>query len=506
MSSEPRDDAAVQRRDFIKQSVATAGALGAVVAADGPLAAALGAAGEDGAGQSQAAQRRRYNGEYAGDTLARVAFPMGGIGAGMICLEGTGALSHFSIRNKPEVFNEPLVFAAVCVKGRASVARVLEGPVPPWKLFGPAGTGNGASGKSYGLPRFARAAFKTRFPFGRVTLSDPAVPLGVEITGWSPFEPNDADAASLPVAGLEYRFTNIGASRVDAVFSFNARNFMAAAGERNGVRKTPRGFVLFEQGSEKKPWEAGAFAAAVTDAGVKVNPAWFRGGWWDPLTMAWNDIQSGAVVRPAGGDRRVARRRERASSCRSTLAPGESRTITLQLAWYVGATDQRVGTDPQPLAVPDQHTFTPWYAGRFAGIDEVAAHWAEALRRAAARVRPVHRLLLRHDAAGRSRRGGGGQPDDPQVADVPAPGRRPAVGLGGLQRRQRLLPRLVHARVELRPGPAAPVPGAGADAARDRVRRVAGRRGPPDVPRGAARSGRSSTTSTPPPTASWAAS
>ena len=384
MSSEPRDDAAVQRRDFIKQSVATAGALGAVVAADGPLAAALGAAGEDGAGQSQAAQPRRYNGEYAGDTLARVAFPMGGIGAGMICLEGTGALSHFSIRNKPEVFNEPLVFAAVCVKGRASVARVLEGPVPPWKLFGPAGTGNGASGKSYGLPRFARAAFNTHFPFGRVTLSDPAVPLGVELTGWSPFEPNDADAASLPVAGLEYRFTNIGASRVDAVFSFSSRNFMAAAGERNGVRKTPRGFVLFEQGSEKKPWEAGAFAAAVTDAGVKVNAAWFRGGWWDPLTMAWNDIQSGAVVdRPAVTDGSPSP--GASLFVPFELAPGESRTITLQLAWYVGATDQRVGTDPQPLAVPDQHTFTPWYAGRFAGIDEVAAHWGRPTTRCAAR-------------------------------------------------------------------------------------------------------------------------
>jgi len=32
---------------------------------------------------------------------------MGGIGAGMICLEGTGALSHVSIKNKPEIFMNP---------------------------------------------------------------------------------------------------------------------------------------------------------------------------------------------------------------------------------------------------------------------------------------------------------------------------------------------------------------------------------------------------------------
>ena len=27
-----------------------------------------------------------------------------------------------------------------------------------------------------------------------------------------------------------------------------------------------------------------------------MNYAWFRGGWWDALTMAWNDISEGAVV------------------------------------------------------------------------------------------------------------------------------------------------------------------------------------------------------------------
>jgi transposase len=41
----------------------------------------------------------RYNGPYTGANLDHVAFPMGGIGAGMICLEGTGMLSHYSLRN-----------------------------------------------------------------------------------------------------------------------------------------------------------------------------------------------------------------------------------------------------------------------------------------------------------------------------------------------------------------------------------------------------------------------
>ncbi len=35
---------------------------------------------------------RVYNGSYAGPYLNRLAFPIGGIGAGMICLEGTSAV------------------------------------------------------------------------------------------------------------------------------------------------------------------------------------------------------------------------------------------------------------------------------------------------------------------------------------------------------------------------------------------------------------------------------
>lgn len=101
-----------------------------------------------------ATEGRDYNGPYQGPFLNRVAFPVGGIGGGMFCLEGTGAISHLSVRNVLQFFNEPRTFAALCVKGETNVARVLEGPVPSWKIFGAAGTGNGASGMSYGLPRF----------------------------------------------------------------------------------------------------------------------------------------------------------------------------------------------------------------------------------------------------------------------------------------------------------------------------------------------------------------
>ena len=100
------------------------------------------------------------------------------------------------------------MYAALCVKGEPNVARVIEGPVPEWKVFGPSEAGNGLGGADYGLPRFDAATFTARFPFGMVGLSDAAIPLQVTITGWSPFIPGDADNSSLPVAALEYTFHN----------------------------------------------------------------------------------------------------------------------------------------------------------------------------------------------------------------------------------------------------------------------------------------------------------
>ena len=44
----------------------------------------------------------------------------------MFCIEGTGAISHVSIRNSPDVRNEPELFAAIGIKGRPDLARVLE--------------------------------------------------------------------------------------------------------------------------------------------------------------------------------------------------------------------------------------------------------------------------------------------------------------------------------------------------------------------------------------------
>ena len=316
--------------------------------------------------------RRSYNAPYEGAHLSRTAFPLGGIGAGMLCVEGTGALSHVSVRNAPDVFNEPMILAAVKVLGHDKIARLLEGPVPGWKIFGERDTGNGARGRTYGFPRFEAARFDTRFPFADIELSDPAIPLQCRLTAWSPFVPGDADDSSLPMAVLEYAFENRTQESVESVFSFHAANFMATSSEGDSVDSIDQGFVLRQPGSEERPADEGAFAVTLVDPEVRVDCAWFRGGWFDAATILWQHIDSGHAVAnppPTEGDPSPGG----SVYLPFSLQPGERRTVTILLTWHVSRTNLRLGEEGDTCCcAPDMHV--PWYAERLPAIESVTEY------------------------------------------------------------------------------------------------------------------------------------
>ena len=372
MSKDP-----VPRREFVKRSATALGALGVAAL---PLTDHDDS--ENGA-TGAALPPRPYDGVYEGPRLNRVAFPMGGIGAGMICLEGTGALSQVSIRNRADVFNEPGIFAAISVAGAKPVARVLEGPVPGWKVFGRAGRRRGAAARSAcrdsRMPpsrrAFRSAPCRSPTPPSRSPSRSPA---GVRSRRATP------TARAFPVAGLEYRFTNTSRRRLKSVFSFNTRNFLPLDGrDRRGVRAAPAGFTIWSGPAVgvEEPWREAAVSMTVDDPAVQVNHAWFRGGWYDPLTIAWKDVEAGAAFTRApitDGE----------PSPGATLfvpfelAAGASKTITVRLAWYAGHTNLREATDLPGTLPPsaEEKYYRPWYAGRFADVDAVAAFWREQYR------------------------------------------------------------------------------------------------------------------------------
>lgn len=339
-------------------------------------------------------QDRQFNGSYEGAYLNRIAFPIGGIGTGMFCLEGTGAISHMSIRHRPEIFHEPGMFAAVTIKGEQTKAKVLEGAVPEWKLFGQKGTGNGAAGTTFGLPRFKSASFKTRFPFADINLEDPKFPIKAKITGWSPFIPTDQDNSSLPVGAIEYTLTNTSSSSVEAVFSFNTKNFLAEENQPNTIKGIKNGFVLYQAATTEKPHLQAEMAYYTDDPATKVDHCWFRGGWWDPLTMAWNSVREGKIDTNAPVEKDAP---GASLYVPFTLAAGASKTIKLYSSWFVPLSDVQVGdvnteekkncapgsgccAGPEDLGIKDlkksdASKYKPWYSSRFQNVQEVADYW-----------------------------------------------------------------------------------------------------------------------------------
>lgn len=347
---------------------------------------------------------REYNGIYKDEYLNRIAFPIGGLGAGMFCLEGSGAISHMSVRSKPDVFNEPGVFGAICIKGLKNGAKIVEGTVPDWKRFGQPNTGNGAGGSIFGLPRFERCSFQTKFPFATIFLEEEDFPLSATIKGWSPFIPTDADNSSLPCGALEYTFKNTSSHNVECVFSFHSKNFMKrkdpdkdeSKNGKNAIQPVANGFTLSQSGTTDRPYDEGYFAIA-TDAGsTTVDHCWFRGGWFDPLTMTWESIRKGELkkVDPVDADAPGA-----SIYVPLSIAAGEEKVIRVMMTWYVPVSDTRHGGEPKAedkcdgssgccttsdqlgVTIADE-TYTsgkykPWYSNKFKSAEDVMTYFAK---------------------------------------------------------------------------------------------------------------------------------
>ncbi|MFR2732037.1 GH116 family glycosyl hydrolase [Hoylesella buccalis] len=269
-------------------------------------------------------EEKIYNGVYTGEALNYIAFPIGGMGAGMFCLDGTGSISHLSVQNHPDFHNTPYTYAAIHVKGVKHGTKVLEGQVPFWKVFGPTQSGMGQGDKTYGLPRFQHASFQARFPFSTIQLKDNEIPLAVKITGWSPFIPTDEDNSSLPLGVIEYQFTNTSTNILETTFSYNAKNFIDSKGK---IKAAKGGFKLVPRNIN----EDHGMAIYVDDANAQVDYCWFRGDWFDAQSIAWDRVSSDHITTnmPIEGVSPGA-----SIFVPMTLQPGETKTISLNFCWY----------------------------------------------------------------------------------------------------------------------------------------------------------------------------
>ncbi len=312
-----------------------------------------------------------FNGWYSGKFLDRIAFPVGGLGAGMFCLEGTGAISHVSLRHKPDLFNEPFAFAAISVPGVENGAKVLEAQVPEWKFYGAEGTGIGGIGRSYGLPRFENGRFRSRFPFAEIELKDADMPVDVTVTGWSPFIPDDEDNSGLPAGAIEYTIKNTSAGKIKAIFSWSSRNFIS---ETNGkILQTKNGYTLTEKAGGSTVEGSTGLSVFVDDDSAKVDYCWFRG---DPMgadahAMLWKNIKNGTIKQNPPVERGAT---GATIYVPVNLDPGGEKTIRLNFCWYFPesrlAIGEVQGTPPSPPF------YKPWYSRRFRDLGDIVEYWS----------------------------------------------------------------------------------------------------------------------------------
>ena len=329
-------------------------------------------------------KNRGYNSTYENENISYVNFPLGGIGAGTYCVSGTGMLNSFSLRSSPDIFSKPNIFAAVSVKSEKSgenyTARILEGQVPKQEIFKSGaginfdGAGNGLGGKNFGLPRFKSNDFISRFPCAQIKLFDENIPLDVSIHAWSPFIPGDSYNSSLPAATIEYIFTNNSKETVEAVYYFCSFNFMKTTDKAvSYVKAENDGFIMAQGDLEGEPWHKGEFYVSAPDEEkIFVNAKWFRGGWFDVLTMLWNGILKGEY--PAGSH-------ENNNSYGGSLAvpfvlkSGESKTIKINTCWYVGESKIRQGPNFENEDPATAGNHKPWYSGQFKDVLSVGGYY-----------------------------------------------------------------------------------------------------------------------------------
>ncbi len=128
------------------------------------------------------------------------------------------------------------------------------------------------------------------------------------------------------------------------------------------------GFILQQEGSTEKPWLAGSFAIFTDDPAVVIDHCWFRGGWWDPLTMAWNTVRETKTRDTAPVDKGAP---GASLFVPFSLAPAHPWTIRVMMAWYVPGSTLHIGDENAAAH------YSPWYSSRFGNIRAVTDYWRD---------------------------------------------------------------------------------------------------------------------------------
>ena len=152
---------------------------------------------------------------YEGQYLDAISLPVGGIGAGLIQVNGKAERSVWQIFNNFEHIEVSNSFFAVWARsrGKEPVVRALQ--TSDIGVF----------------PAMDRLRFRGEYPFGWFEFADAAFPLQVEMEVFNPLIPLDVKSSSIPCGIFNLTASNEGDSPVEVSFLATQQNAIGITGD-----------------------------------------------------------------------------------------------------------------------------------------------------------------------------------------------------------------------------------------------------------------------------------
>lgn len=235
----------------------------------------------------------------------RSAVPLGGLGAGTVELRADGSLRDWNIFNNSPGGGGAKVQLDEALFGLR--VKMADGAARAWTL---------RTQPPRGLPPVARIEYSGAHPVSRLHLSDPGLPLTVDLYAYSEFRIRDAAGSATPAAIFSFRIGNPTAQAAEASLLFNLPNH-------------PQGTFTYANGLRLARGGAGSMTGAMVArfGGVDRNASCAAG---DDLNALWNEFaEKGAFGAPAQSNAK-----QGATAASVALRPGETKTVHLVMAWY----------------------------------------------------------------------------------------------------------------------------------------------------------------------------
>ena len=298
---------------------------------------------------------------YAGESVRRIALPLGGIGTGTVSLGGRGELTSW------QIFNVPADGFVPCAYGNdapsfvlyakdaagAKTLRLLEGPARDEEIL----NGEGRPSCHLAFVRFESAEFAAAYPFGQVRLAERGLPVRVTVKGFNPFVPGDSAASSLPVAVLSYEVENLTDAPLEAAVCGHLRNFIGvnASEMKTDWTGLPNryhgmcsnrndrceggglvGIRLRSEGVDRSAAGWGTFAFATADdpaAHVTTRTDFTHADWYSPTVELADDFGADGSLDLASVDQRDSRDPMAALAVRKTIPARGKAAYTFYFTW-----------------------------------------------------------------------------------------------------------------------------------------------------------------------------